>query len=248
MCIAWQWPLWTIWTMTLPLMIYSGLWFGSLGTGAGILLYLAPTAVWAMLAAAVASLETKHTYADRITPAAFLRRCRRVLPYLVLNTGMLPHQFSSFAEGLFGGLHSEFERTPKAASVRTTSAGATARAGHPAALSTAPRPPATRLGVKTRWPYVSTEAFYVAYQLACTVLFISSGFFLCAAGSACIAMCVLFVAFNYGDNVGKVAFFFDKRSSPERPRTHESLDTAPGVLYPLSQLNSRPGRLCPGAG
>ena len=51
MCIAWQWPLWAIWTVTLPLMIYSGLWFGSLGTATGVILYLAPTASWAMLAA-----------------------------------------------------------------------------------------------------------------------------------------------------------------------------------------------------
>ena len=77
-----------------------------------------PPLLWAVVAATMASLETKHTYAG--TPHAggrSARRVGRVVPYLVINTGMLPHQFSSFAEGLFGRMHSEFERTPKAASV-----------------------------------------------------------------------------------------------------------------------------------
>ena len=196
MCIAWQWPVWAIWTTTLPIAIYTGHWFGSLGTDTGVLLYLLPTSAWAVLATAMASTETKHTYPDAITPAVFCRRFRRLVPYLVLNTGMLPHQFSSFTEGLFGSMHSEFERTPKAASLGVATPAAT-----------------KRYAVKIHWPYVTAEAFYVAYQIAWAVLFLAAGLVLCAIGAAYMAMCVLLVAYFYGDHAGKVAFVFD------RPRT-----------------------------
>ena len=115
MCIAWQWPLWALWTLTMPLMIYTGHWLGGSDATVAVLLYLAPTCSWALLAATTASLETKHTYSDEVTPSTFVRRIRRLIPHTALNTGMLPHQFSVFVEGLFGGMHSEFERTPKAA-------------------------------------------------------------------------------------------------------------------------------------
>ena len=140
MCIAWQWPLWALWTLTLPLMIYTGHWLGGSDAMAAVLLYLAPTCSWALLAATTASLETKHTYSDEVTPSTFVRRVRRLVPYTRLNTGMLPHQFSVFVEGLFGGMHSEFERTPKAASIGTTTC--CARTAEPR-LATATSPTAS---------------------------------------------------------------------------------------------------------
>ena len=117
MCISWQWPAWALWVTMLPLLIFTDLWFGALGTGAGVALYLLPTVLWLLVATTLASLETRHTYPERLSVATFRRRFARVVPYVVINTGMLPHQFSAFTEGLFGALHSEFERTPKAASV-----------------------------------------------------------------------------------------------------------------------------------
>ena len=92
------------------------------------------------------------------------------MPYVVINTGMLPHQFSAFTEGLFGALHSEFERTPKAASVTGTP-----RAGGEAPYS-----------VKVHWPYVLAEAFFVAYQLAWAALFLAHGLVLAAFGTTYI--------------------------------------------------------------
>ena len=80
MCIAWQWPLWALWTLTLPLMIYTGHWLGGSDATAAVLLYLAPTCSWALLAATTASLETKHTYSDEVTPSTFVRRVRRAGP------------------------------------------------------------------------------------------------------------------------------------------------------------------------
>ena len=117
MCISWQWPAWALWLTMLPLLIFTDLWFGALDVGAGVALYLLPTVLWLLASSAIASLETKHTYVEPLSPATFLRRVARVVPYVVINTGMLPHQFSAFTEGLFGDMHSEFERTPKAASV-----------------------------------------------------------------------------------------------------------------------------------
>jgi hypothetical protein len=159
-------------------------------------LYLVPILVWTVLAAALASLHTRHTYPGDVTPAVFVRRFGRVVPYLVINTGMLPHQSSSFIEGLLGKLHSEFERTPKAASGSGVE--------HPAV---------TKLyGVKIHWPYVLTELWYVTYQLAWAVVFAASGLVVCALGAVYLAACVTFVAFFYGDHAGKVCFVINRGS------------------------------------
>ena len=143
---------------------------------------------------------------------------------------MLPHQFSSFVEGLFGPLHSEFERTPKAASVTTNSPRQhPAKALEPPKRSRGqmPQRPAAHSSrtaaavelrastarksyrVKIRWPYVLAEAFFVVYQLAWTVLFASSGLVLCAIGAGYIAACVIYLGFFYGDHAGKVCFVVD---------------------------------------
>src|SRR5918999_5236717 len=125
----------------LPFLIFTDLWFGALGPAPGIALYLLPTVLWLLVATTVASLETRHTYPERLSFATFRRRLARAVPYVVINTGMLPHQFSAFTEGLFGRLNSEFERTPKAASVTGS-----------------PRPRVKRrYAVKIHWPYVSAE-------------------------------------------------------------------------------------------
>ena len=193
MCVSWQWPAWALWTSLLPFMIHSGLWFGAPSI-AGTVLYLVPILVWTVLAAALASLHTKHTYPGRISPVVFLRRFGRSVPYLAINTGMLPHQFSSFSEGLFGRLHSEFERTPKVASIDGD------------------RPAVTKFyGVKIHWPYVLTELCYAGYQMAWAVMFAATGLMVCAVGALYLAACVAFVAFFYGDHAGKVCFVIDRR-------------------------------------
>jgi hypothetical protein len=116
------------------------------------------------------------------------------VPYVVINTGMLPHQVSAFTEGLFGALHSEFERTPKAASV-----------------TGAPRSQAKRrYAVKVHWPYVLAEAFFIAYQLAWTVLFVADGRFLAAIGTTYVGVCVSLLVYFYGDHAGKVLFVVDR--------------------------------------
>jgi cellulose synthase/poly-beta-1,6-N-acetylglucosamine synthase-like glycosyltransferase len=194
MCISWQWPLWGLWLTLLPLLIFTDLWFGALGTGMGVALYLVPTLLWVLAATTVATLETKHTYPERLGVAAFRKRWARVVPYVVINTGMLPHQVSAFTEGLFGALHSEFERTPKAASV-----------------TGAPRSQAKRgYAVKMHWPYVLAEAFFIAYQLAWTVLFLADGRFLAAIGTTYVGACVSLLVYFYGDHAGKVLFVVDR--------------------------------------
>jgi cellulose synthase/poly-beta-1,6-N-acetylglucosamine synthase-like glycosyltransferase len=204
MCISWQWPAWGLWITTLPFMIYTGHWFGSLGLAVGLALYVLPTALWALATAVVASLETKHTYRAGITAASFRERFGRIFPYLVITTGMLPHQLSSFAEGLFGPMHSEFERTPKAGT------------------AAAPVPARTRKrlhAVKVHWPYVLAEAFFVLYQLGWAVVFAVNGFVLCTIGAVYVALCVVYLCFFYGDHAGKVCFAFDRRRLriPGRP-------------------------------
>jgi hypothetical protein len=214
MCISWQWPAWAVWMTILPFMIYTDHWFGSLGASVGALLYILPSALWITVAATAASIETKHTYREAITPSSVLGRLRRVLPYLVITTGMLPHQFSAFCEGLFGPLHSEFERTPKAGSMTTRStqgeAGELVLPARPDARTTTPK----AYRVKVHWPYVLTEAGFVAYQAAWVVLFAATGLVWCALGAAYMAMCVLALTFHYGDHEGKVCFVVDRLRLP----------------------------------
>jgi cellulose synthase/poly-beta-1,6-N-acetylglucosamine synthase-like glycosyltransferase len=194
MCISWQWPIWALWMTMLPALIFTGLWFGAYGPGIGAAVYVVPTLVWLLAATTIASLETKHTYAEGLSVRAFGRRLGRIVPYVVINTGMLPHQFSAFAQGLFGAMHSEFERTPKAASVT----GAPRSDGR------------RRYPVNVHWPYVLAEVFFIAHQGAWTALFLAEGLLLAAAGTAYVGVCVGFLAYFYGDHDGKVCFVIDR--------------------------------------
>src|SRR5918999_2336810 len=73
MCISWQWALWAVWVTMMPLLILTDLWFGALGIGAALGLYLLPTVLWLMVATTVASLETKHTYPEALSPITLWR-------------------------------------------------------------------------------------------------------------------------------------------------------------------------------
>jgi cellulose synthase/poly-beta-1,6-N-acetylglucosamine synthase-like glycosyltransferase len=206
MCISWQWPLWAVWMLVLPFVILTELWLGALNPALGVAVYLLPSVVWLGLSATIASLETKHTYPDTepLTLKGFLGRFGRVFPLAVIGTGMLPHQSSAFAEGLFGPLHSEFERTPKAASVTRR--------------DTFLNPPASRRvsvvrktdRVKVPWLYVLSELFLVSYQLAWAAIFAFSGLFWSALAATLVAGCVIYLAFFYGDHAGKVCFVLDR--------------------------------------
>lgn len=197
MCISWQWPIWMLWILMLPFLIYSGYWYGALDATTGVTLYMVPSVVWLLLSATVASLETKHTYQERLTPTSFLKRAARIFPQVIISTGMLPHQFSAFTEGLFGSMSSEFERTPKAASVN-------GGAKQPGAAK-------KRYAIKIHYPYVLAEIFFVVFQLTWAVLFFGAGLYWCGIAAAFLAACVLYVAFFYGDHLGKVCFVIDPK-------------------------------------
>lgn len=202
MCISWQWPLWALWMLVLPILVYTGHWYGALGQAAGLGFYLLPSLIWLVLSATIASLETRHTYAEPLTVRTFLKRVARVIPNVVISTGMLPHQFSAFCEGLFGPMSSEFERTPKGASValqRTSSA-----AGIKAPLKKAYK-------VKIHQPYVLTELFFCGYFALWAAVFASTGLILCAVIAGYMASCILYLVVHYGDHHGKVLFVFDRR-------------------------------------
>lgn len=42
MCISWQWALWAVWLVALPILIRTGLWMGALGAVEGFFLYALP--------------------------------------------------------------------------------------------------------------------------------------------------------------------------------------------------------------
>ncbi len=159
-----------------------------------------PTLVWLLTATTIATLETKHTYRERLSGATFGRRIARAVPYVVINTGMLAHQFSAFTEGLFGALHSEFERTPKAG--RTGAAARQAPLRGQGALAVR-----ARRAVLRRLPGRLDRALP------------GPGLVLAAVGTTYVGACVAFLVYCYGDHAGKVLFVFDRaRIAKPRPR------------------------------
>jgi cellulose synthase/poly-beta-1,6-N-acetylglucosamine synthase-like glycosyltransferase len=229
MCISWQWPLWALWMLVLPVLVYTGHWYGALSPSVGVGLYLVPTLTWLGFSAALASLETRHTYAEPLTVRTFLTRFARVIPNVVISTGMLPHQFSSFCEGLFGPMNSEFERTPKGASValqQTRSAGVDKTLAKRAYT------------VKIHRPYVLAELFFCAYFAAWAALFAAAGLIWCTLIAGTMASCILYLAYHYGDHDGNVLFVINRstlarrlsRAQPERtaplPHDHQQYEQA----------------------
>jgi cellulose synthase/poly-beta-1,6-N-acetylglucosamine synthase-like glycosyltransferase len=183
MCISWQWPLWFSWILLFPFAMANGLSLAAWGTEAALIGYALPPLAFALFAGFVATVETRHTYSGEAgaSPKSVPRRLARIIPYLVINAGMLPHHFCAFCEGLFGPLHAEFERTPKTASVTTTS-----NAAHQIA-PTAAAPPKRKAA---KLPYMLTEAMLLVIQLGWFTLFLIEGSMLAAAGSAWLAMCI----------------------------------------------------------
>ncbi len=108
-------------------------------------------------------------------------------------------------------MHSEFERTPKFASVTASSGPGEAGGGVALAGAGSRSDAATkRYSVKVHWPYLLTEAGFVAYQIAWIALFAATGLVWCALGAAYMTACVLALAFFYGDHVGRVCFVVDR--------------------------------------
>jgi hypothetical protein len=67
------------------------------------------------------------------------------------------------------------------------------------------------------WPYVLAEAFFVAYQLAWTALFLADGLVLAALGTTYVAGCVAFLAYFYGDHAGRVCFVIERPRAAAAP-------------------------------
>jgi cellulose synthase/poly-beta-1,6-N-acetylglucosamine synthase-like glycosyltransferase len=180
MCIGWQWPLWALWIAMLPFLIANGQWLGAFGTTAALIGYVLPPLLFAFYAGFVATRETNHGSGS--TKGGFLRRCARVVPYLVVNAGMLPHHLCAFAEGLFGPMHAEFERTPKTASV-TDAPGVQDKIVPAPAPASKPK--------SARKPYVVAEVLFVAVQLAWIATFVRSEMAWGAIGAASLAASIL---------------------------------------------------------
>lgn len=204
MCISWQWPLWAIWMLLLPFAIFTGLWFGAINTWLGVAIYLIPSAAWMTVSSAITTLETRYTYAEPLTLTRFFSRFGRVIPLAALGAGMLPHQLNAFAEGLFGPLHSEFERTPKAASVT--------RQDMQQHIPVTGRAPVVRGNhrVKVHWSYLLSETLFVIFQLTWAVLFATRGLYWGALTATLVAGCVIYLGLFYGDHAGKVFFVIDR--------------------------------------
>jgi cellulose synthase/poly-beta-1,6-N-acetylglucosamine synthase-like glycosyltransferase len=183
--ISWQWPVWALWVTLLPFLIAFGLWAGALGFWYGILFYLLPPLAFALFAAAMASRETRQTY--KVQAHGELRgrarRFWRVIPYLVVNAGMLPHHMCAFIEGLLGPMHSEFERTPKTAATSSD-------ASSPPTLAAAAKPAQRPKGI-TRPAYFAAEVFFVITQANWIAYFVTSQNYLSAIWAYLLMVCIL---------------------------------------------------------
>lgn len=178
--ISWQWFLWTVWIMVLPFLIATGLWLGALGMELAVAAYVFPPLFFAVFAGTIAATEARPTYAlqDRNGWTARLLRMGRVVPYMILNTGMMPHHFCAFIEGMLGPLHAEFVRTPKTASTGTSGTLANAKALRP---KTRIKDPA----------YLKFELFFCLTLLAWAAFFINAGQAFAAFWSLWIFACVI---------------------------------------------------------
>jgi cellulose synthase/poly-beta-1,6-N-acetylglucosamine synthase-like glycosyltransferase len=181
-CISWQWPLWLLWIACLPFLMANGLWMGSFGVVAAITAYLLPPLLFALFAGIVACAETRHGRGSH--RGSLARRCARIVPFLVINTGMVPHHFCAFVEGLFGPMHAEFERTPKTASI----SGAAALTAASDAAAPAPTKPRRKPG---RGVYLGVEAAFVTTQAVWLVFFIQQGMGFAVLGSAWVLGCIV---------------------------------------------------------
>ncbi|MBA4007528.1 MAG: hypothetical protein C0486_01960 [Erythrobacter sp.] len=175
--ICWQWFLWTVWIMVLPFLIATGLWLGALGMELAVAAYVFPPLFFAVLAGMIAANESRPTYAQqgRNGWRARLLRMARVVPYMILNTGMMPHHFCAFIEGMFGPLHAEFVRTPKTAS---TGAAGTSKAQRPKARIKDPA-------------YLKFELFFCLTLIAWAGFFIQAEQAFAAFWSLWILACVV---------------------------------------------------------
>jgi cellulose synthase/poly-beta-1,6-N-acetylglucosamine synthase-like glycosyltransferase len=214
MCIPWQWALWGLWLLVLPVAMWNGLWLGMADSSLAVAAYVAPVVVWLAVSAAIATLETRSTYPGPRTRRVLLGRFARVIPYAVLNAGMLPHQVSAFSEGLFGSMHSEFERTPKAATVTTgaDTAGRPAAASAPVATTGVVRR-ASRPKVRVHRPYVAAETFFAVYQLAWAAMFFASGLRTSALTAAFVGSAVIGLMWFYGDHADRRLFVIPVRGA-----------------------------------
>jgi cellulose synthase/poly-beta-1,6-N-acetylglucosamine synthase-like glycosyltransferase len=217
MCVALQWPLWAVWVTLFPLLITTGLWFGAGGVLTGVVIYLAPTLIWLVTIGVLATVETgRHGGDPSPRPPSFVRGLARIVPYMAINTAMLPHQFSAFCEGLFGPMHSEFERTPKAAAV----VGSNLAPPTPSRSGARAPTRASVNRVRIHRPYVAAEMWFVAYQTLWAVVFAFAGLWWCAVGAMYLATSVVALVYRYGDHLGLRCFGL------VRPRTRTRVDCA----------------------
>ncbi len=183
MCISWQWPVWALWVAMFPFLIANGLWFGQVGMGVGFLVYVVPPLGYVLFAGLVATFETRWKYAGRdgSEGGTIGKRLSRIIPYVVINSGMFPHHLIAFLEGLFGPMHGEFERTPKVATVISPTAGS--------APKTMPRPLRAG-GLQVRGPYVTAEGAFIATQLVWVSVFLAEGLIAAALVAGWLAACI----------------------------------------------------------
>jgi cellulose synthase/poly-beta-1,6-N-acetylglucosamine synthase-like glycosyltransferase len=187
MCISWQWPMWALWVAMFPFLIASGCWFGEAGPLVGFLVYVAPPLGYVLFAGLLATLETRRKYAgqDGADSGNVSRRLARIIPYVVINSGMFPHHLVAFLEGLFGPMHGEFERTPKVATVISPVAGS--------APKTAPRPMRAG-GLQVRGPYVTAEGAFIGTQLVWVSVFLAQELTTAALVAGWLAACIAGIA------------------------------------------------------
>lgn len=188
--ISWQWFMWTVWIMVLPFLIANGLWLGAYGVEYAMAAYVFPPLFFALFSGIAATNEAKPTYQGRNNENRLRRimRLGRVVPFSIVNTGMMPHHFCAFLEGMFGPLHAEFVRTPKTASTGASPAGEIATS---AAMSATGPKPAKRKNAAS----LVFETFFVFSLVAWATYFVASGQAFAAFWSVWIMLCVLGLRF-----------------------------------------------------
>ena len=191
MCIVWQWPAWSIWLFSNSLLRWFGLVYGN--TYLWMFFYIAPMTFWLVSMTIFASIKapTEILNCQSIIQMTFTR----LMAYIFLNTGMLPHQFCSFAEGLFENLHSEFERTPKKGNQTTGNVAASIHL----LSSDVENPNKNKSGSKIHW-YLWVEVLYSLYTALWAALFLYNRDYLDTLFFSFLSISVVYQLTQYGDD------------------------------------------------
>uniref|UniRef100_A0A7S0MTL4 Glycosyltransferase 2-like domain-containing protein n=2 Tax=Pyramimonas obovata TaxID=1411642 RepID=A0A7S0MTL4_9CHLO len=191
-----QWLLWMLWSLLLPLVAQFGIFVSS--PFSAFVLYVAPAMAWLVTMTTLATMQTRFSYnePDDFSNMRAMVRMGRLVPFVLINTGMLPLQACAWLEGIILG-------------PQTTSSDAVTRlTSILEEEEMATQFPAITLLLrrlfgrfKTKWNWcMAVEALYAAYHIVWALFLAAQGYRVTPLLEVYAAATVLALMLYYGDD------------------------------------------------